>query len=55
MAEYLRDNIHQLATELPPFEPIPTYTEEYFAAIEKQEKERQAQAEQNRANLQDKA
>ena len=55
VAEYLRDNIHQLATELPPFEPIPTYTEEYFAAIEKQEKERQAQAEQNRANLQDKA
>lgn len=44
--------MHQLASELPPFEPIPTYTEEYFAAIEKQEAERQAQAEQNRTNLQ---
>lgn len=52
VAEYLRDNMHQLASELPPFTPIPTYTEEYFAAIEQQEKERQEQAEQNRANMQ---
>ena len=53
VAEYLRDNIHQLASELPPFEPIPTYTEEYFLAIEQQQKEKQQQAEQNRANMKD--
>lgn len=34
VAEYIRDNILKLALELPEHKPIPTYTEEYFLAIE---------------------
>lgn len=42
VARYLRDNILRLAEALPEHKPIPTYTEEYFAAIE-------AKAEQQKA------
>ena len=40
VAEYLRDNILRLAEALPEHKPIPTYTEEYFAAIEAKEREK---------------
>lgn len=39
VARYVRDGINDLALSLPAHKPIPTYTEEYFLAIEQQKKD----------------
>ena len=39
MAEYIKLNIHELASALPEHKPIPTYTDEYLAAVEKEKED----------------
>ncbi len=51
VAAYIRDNILRLAEALPSHKPVPTYTDEYFAAIEAKNNEevKQALAEQTKS------